>query len=121
MGVQALQALGLFFQVVDAVLVGFELGLQRGDALGEVVVPLDLFCQFFQLGVGDGLLLFQLGLHPAGRGTIGKDDADQGQAPGDDGGEDRRGGTVHRHHPFQRLLLARTSMWTPQLYRPTPP
>ena len=121
MGVQGFQAFGLLFQVGDAVLVGLELGFQNRDFLGEVVVLMDFPGQLFQLGVGDGLLLFQLGLHPAGRGPVGKDDPDQRQAPGDDGGEDRRGGAVHRPHPFQRALSARTSMWVKVPYRPTPP
>ena len=29
--------------------------------------------------------------------------------------------TFHRHHPRQRALSARTSMWVKVLYRPMPP
>ena len=72
------------FQIRNLVVNNFDLLLQHRHAPGEVVVFPHLAGQLLQLGVGDGLLLFQLGLHlPVGL-VAGDDHPQQRQTASDE-------------------------------------
>ena len=68
----------------------FDLFLQHGDALGEIVMPANLPRQLFQFGVGHGLRDLKLvrdgGLCAAGRDNSHDDAAQQAEAPASSGG-----------------------------------
>ena len=72
------------FQIRDPVVDDFDLLLQHRDTAGKVVMLPDLPGKLLQLGVGDGLLLVQLGLYIPGGLVAGDDHPQQRQTAGDE-------------------------------------
>nr|DAT86960.1 MAG TPA: hypothetical protein [Bacteriophage sp.] len=96
----------LFFEVCNAVVCHLHLFFQHRDALSKIVMRPDFPGQLVQLGVGNGLLFFQLGVHVLSGPAVRDKHADQAQAASDECYDDRvaHAPSRRRVRPFLRMM-----------------